>query len=526
VRIKKIEDYWRGVNTRKGFSLWIDKVLIKEIDGFDDLSIKLKSGVSVFCGRNGSGKTTLLKVIYRLISGKEGFSDSLFERLDTSHSEITVDFRDSEILKYTDGGVNSLKNIEYFDPTEITVLIVQKIISDSNIVDWVEGIDPSQVLNNRITDVRRVTGKRYDSVDVFEVPDILDDDQVLPYIMVKCGDVTYTNESMGLGEHKILVMLWKLFNLERSSILLIEEPEAFLCPKSQLDFMDVVASVSCQTHSNFLISSHSEHIVSKASIESSVIMLDRVTKGFSVVEAQHRSKSISALGLTSSKVGCLLVEDAFAAKVLKKILINSDSFLLHTHHIANQNGESNIVKLIQHYDKNGEYKFVGVFDADHRGKIVEDHYSWPICFLPGDEALAPEMLVINDFKSRVEVYAKKLNMDADLVIDALATEVDHHDFFLLIGEKLGFAQTVLEDFAIDLWLSSQTDNVEQFLFSIENFGSKVEGYVDVVAKLIKVTDKIYCPLHEENNTMDLDKLAGTALTGEIKYSSGKIVYHI
>ncbi|MEH6550635.1 MAG: AAA family ATPase [Pseudomonadales bacterium] len=528
MRMAKRQDFWRHTDSRKGFPLWIEQVLVKGVEGFDDLDIRLHSGVSVLCGRSGTGKSTLLKIIYRLLSGDESFSRTLFERLDISGAEVLIKSSDGNVVSYTDGTANNFEKVNYFDPAALSVLVVQRIFSDSNVRDWIEGVDANQVLNDRLSDVRRVTGKKYSRVDVFEVSGVLEHDEVLPYISVCYRGNTYTNESMGLGEHKMLIMLWKLFTLERKSVLLVEEPEAFLCPRSQVEFMDVVAQVSCNSHSLLLMSSHSEHIVSKVSLDSNVIMQESYSKGFSLVGASHHYKYLSSLGLSLPKTGCLLVEDGFAGYVLSRILLRNDSFVYHAFHIAVQDGESNIEKLIKHYQEKASYKLIGVFDADYRGKINEENYFWPICFLPGEDYLPPEQLVINDFRARIPVYAEKLNLDVSVVSDALSLEVDHHDFFIEISKLLKVGLSTLKEAAVDLWLDEQSNGVEEFLFALENFGSKVTASVEGEGDehFINVADKLLYSVHGSNYSLDLNKLSGKKLTGYVQYSNGVPVYRI
>ncbi len=64
--------------------------------------------------------------------------------------------------------------------------------------------------------VQKITGKKYEYVKVNEVEGIIDD-LTFPYFEVKevNSNIVYTSESMGQGEHKLLIAIWKLIYTEK-----------------------------------------------------------------------------------------------------------------------------------------------------------------------------------------------------------------------------------------------------------------------------------------------------------------------
>lgn len=525
MRAAKVIDMWRHVDSRKQFPSYVEKIDIKAVEGFSRLEIQIGSGISVFCGRNGSGKSTFLKIIYEVLTKNNKFTEIYSNGRNLDEVVIGIRSKANGLVEYAIGDNRKFESVEYFDSAENTIRIADRIRSDANPLDFIEGVEPNPILNDKIELIRKITGKKYSNIDVFELEGVMEGYNTIPYIFVTQGDIKYSNETMGTGELKLLILLWKLLSIEKRSVVLLEEPETFICPRSQADLIDFIASIADDKKICFIMTSHSEHIISKVNQSSRFVMTDNLKNGFSLVPNKHSFKYVEALGLTSKKVGTILVEDIFAKKMLQTILSNHDSRIRHEYFIDDLKGESNIEKCIKHYACTDNHKLIAVFDADYKGKICENEYSWPIAYLPSTNNSPPEMTVIESIKADIRSYANWIHMNADFVEEAVnRVDCDHHDFFLELSVCLGKELAYLREGAIEYWVHNYPDLITEFLFQLENIGEKVSGVIESLGGqfVFRAGDIGAYDLCSVSQRLDARPLVGNAVIAEMIYENGML----
>ncbi|EEZ8157815.1 ATP-binding protein, partial [Escherichia coli] len=277
IKMAKLADYWNHVANRKKFNIKICSLSIKNVPLFEDADITINSALTSICGRNGIGKTSLLKLIYGILS-KDICNVGIFSSSDIDNISIDI-IINGEKQTFTSSLGDGLRNVEYFDASSMALKIINEINTSPNKNGWFNTSNSYHLLNENLFFVQKITGKKYEYVKVNEVEGIIDD-LTFPYFEVKevNSNIVYTSESMGQGEHKLLIAIWKLIYTEKNSILFIEEPESFICPVSQKNFMDFLAYTIDTKKLNVLMATHSEHILSPQGLNSVLVLAKKGKK--------------------------------------------------------------------------------------------------------------------------------------------------------------------------------------------------------------------------------------------------------
>jgi energy-coupling factor transporter ATP-binding protein EcfA2 len=468
IKMAKLADYWSHVANRKKFNTKICNLSIKNVPLFEDADITVNSALTSICGRNGIGKTSLLKLMYGILS-KDRCNVGIFSSSDIENISIDI-IINGEKQTFTPSLGEGLRNVEYFDSSSMALQVINELNSSPEKNGWFNTSDPYYLLNDNLFFVQKITGKKYEYVKVNEVEGIIDD-LTFPYFEVKeiNSDIIYTSESMGQGEHKLLIAIWKLIYTENNSILFIEEPESFICPVSQKNFMDFLAYTIDTKKLNVLMATHSEHILSPQGLNS-VLVLAKKGKKFTISKCGYNYRYFHALGLAPEKRNIFLIEDDFAKLVLEYILKIKNTYLYSTCYLHNLCGESNIQKVSEHYKDSTGLNIVAVFDADQvKDRGVNSSYIRKV-FLPSSSELPPEAEVIDCIKQNIQAYAQKLGEKVDYLegeIEALTC--DHHDFFIELSKILSDKHlSTLKGYAIALWIEINEYEVEKFLYCLEN----------------------------------------------------------
>lgn len=163
---------------------------------------------------------------------------------------------------------------------------------------------------------------------------------------------SYTNSDMGMGELACLYVTWFIYHyIEPQSLLFVEEPENFISAYSQLRLMDLIAERSFSQKLWVILSTHSEHILSKVGIENIRILSQYCLESRSAISnPKHVRKYLSALGLSSNILGIYIVEDELARFFLEYILDKSDPDMLTDFPIIQMRCDSNIEKIVKHFE--------------------------------------------------------------------------------------------------------------------------------------------------------------------------------
>lgn len=521
-RKAKITDYWENVKHRKSYQFHLKKILIPESEHTAHISIDVNSGLISLCGKNGAGKTSILHSIYRSLTNKElPFSRRNFL------SEIEILNKSTNVVTTYRNGEEQFEECIFLDPSYEALIIKKVISSDSTFKeDYVDDGIESEILNEALGYIQRILCKEITSITVVEIDGKLDDSNILPYIRIYKNGQAYDNLQMGQGENKIVYLVWRLLTINNNSIILLEEPEAFLCPKSQEYFMDFLVFVIQKKKLHIILSTHSDLVLKKQSLNSCSIVKLTSNEKISLIKANSKSKYLNALGLTPPIKGVFMVEDRFAKLMLQEIFLYFSSILSNEFYIDILNGESHILEIAKHYNSSN-MQFVPVLDADMIGKIKADDYLIPIYFLPSEQRLAPEAEIVAFIIKNKQLFAEAISMDTAHCLDVINQVFgNHHDWFDELNEELTFGSKVtLEKLAIKLWIESNIQSINRFVQMIESVGFNHKGILLCKDNkyYVSLSDITFYVCDKSVQKYNLASFVGQLLNFSLCYSEENIV---
>ena len=527
MREAAIKDAWRRINDRNKFRNKITKVKIPDVDRYSECEIKINSAITSICGKNGLGKTTLLKLIYKSLSKDELIllPNSTQNEVDGIEIHIIRDGDKELIIKGSDD--KSLPNVEYFDASALLHQILKEIDDSPDRNGWMNQANELDLDDIDLFFIKSVTGKKYQSVKFNEISGIIEN-TTFPQFEVSIDDISYTNDSMGQGEHKSLLILWKLITAKENSFLLLEEPETYICPYSQQKLIDMVAYYSSRKKINIILTTHSEHILDKQNLGSINILKKKGKRRFNIVPAYNNTNYLAALGLNSPYNQIFFVEDSFAKLFLSRLLKIFDEHIYKTSLIQTLNGESNIQMLTKHYEGANYFRYMAVYDADQRGVAESFKLQIPKVFLPANGNVAPEVEVINYLENKACDFSKVIGLEVDTIERAMDELVcDHHDWFRQFSNGVEVLELSLKEKAIDFWCQNHEELCKRFIFELRHSGKQVnvEGFVLLEKNFGRTNCGLVFPLSFPQSTT-VNFADGIKLSGQLKYKNSETVLSV
>ena len=260
-----------------------------------------------------------------------------------------------------------------------------------------------------------------------------------------------------------MIHFWMLRKLEKNSILILEEPETYISPRSQMALMNILAKFSSEKAIWTIVTTHSPTILKRIPLEN--IRLLTQNAGVSVFTQQTTRKQIDELlGEGSTYRACILVEDEGARAFLQTIVDKQAPDLLSSIEILSAGDENSIVQVVQSLPKAGKWlQVVGVFDGNMRTLRENMTRNWPILFLPGNadpDALLQETLQTDEARTS---FASRLGRSLDeisVACDSLRG-VNHHDWPFRMSEFLSSDIHSIRKHLVSVWL----EKAEHFQFA-------------------------------------------------------------
>ena len=289
-----------------------------------------------------------------------------------------------------------------------------------------------------IAELNSIVGKRYRSCIIRELED-MDVSENIPYCKVFMDGVEYDSRSMGSGEHFLIYLFLCIKNIEKGSILIIEEPETYISIASQLHFIDYLAKQMAEKGITVILTTHSPYILKQIKNDN-IRIVNRVRNSVSIMVPNGNNSAENILGMDSANKGTFFVEDRVACDFLSVFLEDCAPYLLREYSIDIASGESAISERL-HFpnNENIKYNFVGVYDGDMRHRLSTDNLNWPHCFLPGDKPLE---ILFQDFAEQeggIEKLSNYLHKDKDEIFSYISTleGMEYHDWFEELRKLIG-----------------------------------------------------------------------------------------
>jgi predicted ATPase len=454
MREAKANDYWRGVYKKK-YDVSVLRVAFRGIAGIADGEVVFSGGISAICGGNGAGKTTLLEAILKGIDasagrvlgsarGRFGVSEiDVFANKEGGDLERTINF--NEVVPG-----EPLLEITFLDPAAETTRLMQRLHSTSNFDEILEALSPRELTAEELEHVSYLVGKTYTKCSVYEIEEFADE-PTFPYFQVTEGEVTYGSEDMGLGEMALHLINWTLERTGPNSVLLIEEPETHLSPRSQDALMNTLARASLRRGIWIIVTTHAPAIVRRIPLEH-ISLIIRTGGGTRILRNPTRLQLNTVLGIPSRFEGVVLVEDRAAREFMRAVLDRIAPDLGRLYQLIDVGDNSKVIAALEHFPQSAKWmSVVGLLDGDQRGKKFAET-QWPHDFLPGDAG--PEQLL--RMSADPERLSALLHRDSDEVALALAElgGRDDHDWLEELPENIGHSYEAVVGALTTCWLES------------------------------------------------------------------------
>jgi hypothetical protein len=125
-------------------------------------------------------------------------------------------------------------------PTAESARLMHTLGSLSNLDELLEAYSPAQLAESEVDKLSYLVGREYETVEIFEIGDETEG-FAFPYMVVTAAGTKYGSEDMGLGELALHLTNWHLSRVPENSILLLEEPETHISPRSQHTLLNILA---------------------------------------------------------------------------------------------------------------------------------------------------------------------------------------------------------------------------------------------------------------------------------------------
>jgi len=116
--------------------------------------------------------------------------------------------------------------IVHIDASRDTIRLQDLYGRFDNPEDIINGSGARLLAENELENLNYLAKREYREIKLYEVEI---NDETMPFFEVTLGPARYDSRTMGAGEFAAFFLWWNLARAARNSILLIEEPETFLC---------------------------------------------------------------------------------------------------------------------------------------------------------------------------------------------------------------------------------------------------------------------------------------------------------
>lgn len=466
-----VADTWRRIRETRSRQLVGVHVQWRGIAKLTDGELVIGKPFVLLCGENGAGKSTILnRLLHALVPFERRAEVSVHVRQEEGEIEVLrvelghgpgitpqVLVDKGAILDYFAPEGEALR-VALFDPAMHVPIMLKAIERDADFSEVIEPISPRAFDTGEVRDVSFLVGKSYDSVLAYEiegVPGI----GLFPYFQVEVSGARYSSEQMGFGELALLLGYWLLLRMPKGSLVLMEEPETFVSPRSQRRFADISARFVLERNLIVVATTHSPSIVSRFNREE-ITLVSRTIHDVSLHTPAPRAALERRLELVQERRQVWYVEDAVAARVASYFSemcpLPVDIFLA-----ENNDGVVNAVASVKPATTSA-ISFVGLLDGDERRRRVPIPPSTG--FLPSDDP--PDKFIHKLIcQAPRDSLASLLGVSRSSLELALASSAgeDHHQALHTLRSELGITLDYLVRGALRWWQESQPDEYADFV---------------------------------------------------------------
>ncbi|MEZ5290947.1 MAG: AAA family ATPase [Vicinamibacterales bacterium] len=322
-----------------------------------------------------------------------------------------------------DPGLGSQRMIEFFRET-------------TNLSELIEGYEPTVLENEDLRALSYIVGKDYERCETFEL-DAFEPPNVVPYFRVRAGGVEYGSESMGLGEMALHLTFWHLKSAPAGSVLIVEEPEAHISPRSQTALLDVMAWLSVERKLWIVLTTHSPGILTRVPSEH-IRLVFRAGSEVRIIDKPTDEQLSGTLGVVPRRNVIALVEDTAAKAFVEALVANSPEGLESRVDVRACRDAGTLRAILERFPagkSDDGAKIVGLLDGDQRHEPAAKT-SWPVGYLPGESGV--ERILRSQFIDPTRV-SRQLGIDENRFVVALSEVAgrDDHDWLIDLAHRCG-----------------------------------------------------------------------------------------
>lgn len=463
LRQAKFDDHWRHTFARR-YPTRVTELSCVNLSCLADGNIDFRPGITVIVGANGVGKSTLAAAVAELLANcsevAPGHRNRLLGIVDTGKAvvgttEVTLIAKDGDTGGRVAAGDRFEGNFKWLDPSTLANQCVSQIHADQNFDDLLESITPLKLADEELNIASYLVGKKYDEFLIYEIADYAKF-EIFPYFIVSSGDVQYGTANMGRGELSLLLTLWTIRALPRDAILMLEEPETHVSPRSQDCLMNVIAKFCDELGISVIITTHSPTVIRHIP-SANVILLARDHGPAEVVSHPTTGQLATILSGGVSFNGALLVEDRAAKEFVLPLFEEIMPDILERFEVAVAGSVSLITEVLRAMPKTGPWlTLVGGYDGDQRNTIDTADFLWPAVFLPGDRD--PDSLLkstLDSTQNITDLLANGLHRSTRDIVVALnhIAGFDYHDVVAGLVSSLHLGSDVIRRALVHIWLA-------------------------------------------------------------------------
>ena len=454
MRDARAADWLRRLSTRQAdWCTKIHRVALQSIPSISELEILIQSPLTVLAGANGVGKTTLLRTIWAALeplaagpvvaaSKKLTAGTALIElTVNGANEKAEVNFGTDEMKSIS----RASANVQHVDGAAYTTKYQPGFCRFESSEDLINGEGGLKLDSKSLAEVSYILNRSYRSVTVYEV----DLDGVVPFFEVDYGNDRYDSRTMGNGEMAALYIWWALNRALNNSIILIEEPEAYLSHGCQASLANHVIKVVVEKKLVAVVSSHAPAFISPMP-KPCLVFLTRGPAGVALVADEAPPALLAQLGIHIPVLAIVYVEDSLARLTCLSILEKFDPQLSRQIHISQRNGDGEIIiSMKPKVDADSPLKFIALFDGDLRGSVPEA-YRDRSAFLPGSQPMEIE------FRQMLVSHPDGLEAHGNANIPAILASLegkDHHDWYEELGRELSLSRDQLFYILFKFWIN-------------------------------------------------------------------------
>lgn len=462
-RAARVEDFWKKAFSRQ-YANRYERLGYQNLFCLRDGAVQFHGGISAIVGGNGVGKSTLAAALGELLE-TELAERFLVDRSRLANSELSGVIWEGDAAKNrtASGGGEKDRHLSgdsitteswWLDPAFWAFHTRKKVVEDPNFLDVIEPLTPKTLDSGQLEKLSHMVGKSYENCLIYEVADYAEFHR-FPYFLVRANGVQYGSEGMGQGELALMLIFWVLQDLRARSILILEEPESHVSPRSQAALMEVVAETAAKKGVWVIITTHSPTVVSKIPQEH-LKLLVRSETGVEVLQDVRRHDVAAVLGGGRGFSGVALVEDETAKEFAINILGAFAPDVLRQLEIVPANGESGISGALKAFPKtNTWFRLIGIYDGDQRGKVDVESLYWPATYLPGetDPAVVLKSAVSHD---AIEQFVAELQVNRTSLMVAMDALIGRNarDWIIELSRQITVTRPELVRSLFRMWIQS------------------------------------------------------------------------